>query len=149
MRLLLLRHVPIVLVLVLVVLIVGCSASPELGQVSGTVRAGGQPLANVLVTFIPEADGPAAGIRSMGTTDDQGRYQLKTERQAAGALVGRHKVIVEDLAIYQAPRAADGTVLTLPSIRFAAAYADPLRSALAHEVQPGEQTIDLDLGAAQ
>jgi len=57
----------------------------------------------------------------------------------------RHKVVVEDLAIYQAPRAADGTVLALLPVRFAAAYADPLRSPLAHEVQSGEQTIDLDL----
>jgi len=145
MRILLLRHVPIVLILVLVV---GCGSNPELGRVSGTVRSGGRPLANVLVTFIPAADGADAALRSMSTTDDQGRYQLKTERQVPGALVGRQKVIVEDLAIYQAPRAADGTVLTLPPVRFAAAYTDPLRSPLAHEVMPGEQTIDLDLEAA-
>jgi len=129
--------------------VLGCGETVELGQVTGTVRAGGQSLANVLVTFVPQADGHAAGIRSMGTTDEQGRYQLRTERQEAGALVGQHKVIVEDLSIYQALRSPDGTVLTMPPARFVPAYSDPLRSPLTREVKPGEQTIDLDLEAAR
>ncbi len=139
----------LVALVLLLVLVLGCGQRPELGQVTGTVRAAGKPLANVLVTFIPQADGDAAAIRSLGTTDEQGRYQLKTEQQDAGALVGQHKVTVEDLAVYQAPRADDGTVLAMPPARFAATYSDPLRSPLAREVKPGEQTIDLDLGAAR
>jgi hypothetical protein len=142
-------HGPTQLDPLVLVLVVGCSSKPELGQVTGTVRAGGQPLANVLVTFVPQADGPAAGTRSMGTTDEQGRYQLRTERQEAGALVGQHKVIVEDLAIYQAPRSPDGTVLSIPRPRFAPAYSDPLHSPLTREVKLGHQTIDLDLEAAR
>ncbi len=142
------RQAVLVMVLVMVLVLVfvfGCGTTTELGQVSGTVSAGGQPLANVLVTFIPQSDGEAATVRSMATTDEQGRYQLRTEQQTTGAVIGKHKVIVEDLAIYQAPRAPDGTVLSMPRARFAAHYSDPLRSPLAREVKPGEQTIDLDL----
>ena len=142
------RGLPPVLVLVLVlVLETGCSQNPQLGQVTGTVRAGGKPLAYVLVTFIPAADGKSAATRSMGTTDEHGHYRLQTEGQTAGAVVGQHKVIVEDLAVYRSPRAPDGTVLTMPPVRFAADYSDPLRSPLLREVKPGEQTIDLDLDA--
>ena len=102
----------------------------ELGQVRGVVRAGGQPLPNVLVTFIPVGQADGELIRSMGKTDEQGRYKLQAETQGAGAMIGKHLVIVEDLAIYSAPRDEDGTVTQLPRVRFPARFSDPLLSPL-------------------
>jgi hypothetical protein len=132
--------------LVCLVFVAGCGRRVEMGQVTGTVRAGGQPLANVLVTYIPATDGPTAPVRLMGTTDASGAYRLRTEQLEEGAAPGPYKVIIEDLAIYSAPRAADGTVLQLPPTRFDPQFADPLRSPLEIEVKSGVQTIDLEVG---
>jgi len=128
-----------------VVATTGCGASLEYGQVTGTVTANKQPLANVLVTFVPEGDRSQKLPRSMGTTDAAGRFQLQAENLQAGVVVGKHKVIVEDLAIYDAPRSEDGTLLEHPPVRFPANFSDLLRSPLSREVQPGEQTIELKL----
>jgi hypothetical protein len=138
-----------VFLLPLIALVAGCGPAIEFGQVSGTVRAGGLPLPGVLVTFIPEANGPAAAVRSMGVTDDNGQYRLKTESQRDGAVLGQHRVIIEDMAIYSAPRSADGTVLAHPPERFPPAYSDPLASPLVREVAAGSQTFDLDLETNQ
>lgn len=131
--------------MVLLPFTLGCGSRSELGQVEGTIRAGGQPLANVVVTFVPNFAGPGATLRSQAQSDDKGHYQLRTESQLAGAVVGKHKVTVEDLAILSAPRSPDGTVLKRPPVRFPAHYSDPLRSPLEREVLAGSQVIDLDL----
>lgn len=123
----------------------GCGSSIELGQVEGKVTAKGQPLANVLVTFIPEVNGEAGRVRSMGMTDAEGRYRLKTEKLLPGAVVGKHRVTVEDMAIYSAARSEDGTVLEHPPTRFAASFSDPLQTELVREVAAGSQTFDLQL----
>ena len=69
---------------------VGCGESgPPLGQVSGTVTMDGQPLANALVTFTPEAGGRG----STGKTDASGKYELAFV-DSKGALIGAHKVSV-------------------------------------------------------
>jgi hypothetical protein len=123
----------------------GCGQSLELGQVEGKVTAQGKPLANVLVTFIPELNGEAGRVRSLGMTDAEGRYRLQTEKQQPGAVVGKHRVTVEDMAIYSAARSEDGTVLEHPPTRFAASFSDPLKTELAREVAAGSQTVDLQL----
>lgn len=53
--------------------------------------------------------------------------------------------IVEDLAIYDAPRAADGTVTSQPPVRFPAIYGDPLRSPLQVTVNADNQPCSLEL----
>jgi hypothetical protein len=70
---------------------------------------------------------------------------LKAEDHRGGPFVGWHRVTVEDLAIYAAPRSPDGTVTRLPPVRVAPHFADPLRSPLRQEVRPGTQSIELDL----
>jgi hypothetical protein len=123
----------------------GCGGSIELGQVDGKVTAGGQPLANVLVTFIPDVNGETGRIRSMGMTDAEGYYRLQTEKQQPGAVVGKHRVTVEDMAIYAAPRSEDGTVLERPPKRFPSQCSDLLQTPLVREVVFGSQVIDLEL----
>jgi hypothetical protein len=121
----------------------GCGWRAELGQVEGTVRVkGGQPLAGVVVTFVPEAEGAP---RSLAQSGADGRYILKTEDGRHGAHVGKHRVTVEDLSILSAPRSPDGTVLKRPPQRFSTDYADPLRTPLQFDVKPEAQTIDLEL----
>src|SRR5262245_9570013 len=128
-----------------VLLLSGCRDGVQLGHVDGTVRAGGKPLPNVVVRFVPDQSSEVKLPQSVAQADEQGRYRLQTENQQAGAVVGRHRVTVEDLAILSAPRSPDGTVLQRPSVRFSANYSDPLRTPLTRDVKPGAQTLDLDL----
>jgi hypothetical protein len=145
---LLIRSSGVVLLIVTMGALNGCRSQPPRGEVTGTVRVNGQPLANVLVTFHPDPDHGAAGTRSAGVTNAQGRYSLHGEDQQNGAVAGRHRVVVEDLSIYSAPRGPEGMVLRKPPLRFPADYGDPLKTPLRKEVRPGPQTIDLDLSAA-
>ncbi len=124
----------------------GCSQPPPLGSVTGVVTIDGQPLKNVLVTFTPEASGDHAQVRSMGLSDDAGRFALRTETQRDGALAGEHRITVEDMAIYDAPRSEDGTILAMPPVRFPAVYADALHTPLHATVrQNASQTIAVEL----
>lgn len=124
---------------------VGCGSQLEYGQVEGLVRVGGKPVPNAVVTFVPDQAGDVILPQSAAQTDEQGRYRLQLVTQEPGAVVGKHRVTVEDLAMQAAPRSADGTVLKRPPVRFSPSYADPLRTPLTHEVHSGTQTINLDL----
>ena len=71
-------------------LIFGCSPArqPPLGRVSGTVSLDGETLANATVRFTPT--GP--GRTSEGTTDADGRYELRYLRDIPGANIDQHTV---------------------------------------------------------
>ena len=125
--------------------IVGCSSSPPLGQVEGTLLKGGQPLSDVVIVFIPRSDGEGGAVRSKAIPDAAGKFSLKTETGLPGAVVGEHVVILEDLSIYSAARTPDGTLIQKPVERFPAVYADPLRSPWVFKITPGPQTLDLVL----
>lgn len=71
----------------------GCGSGPAeelppLATVTGTVTLDGEPLAGANVMFTPQA----GGALSSGTTDDQGRYELRYGAAETGAAIGRHKV---------------------------------------------------------
>jgi hypothetical protein len=111
---------------------------PPLGQVTGKVTMGGQPLANATVRFAPKdpiyGEGQngkhlAASV-SMGMTDDAGRYTLLYVKDANGAYVGQHKVTIEaqDAAGRQRVRSDFNS-----------------RSTLLRDVKPGSQTMDFDV----
>jgi hypothetical protein len=74
----------------------GCRPSDRTAAVSGRVSLNQKPLAGVHVSFQPSAGGAASaigGIGSVGITDEQGRYQLRTiGSDLPGAVVGRHVV---------------------------------------------------------
>ncbi len=67
----------------------GCGDGSGLGTVTGQVTMDGQPLANVMVTFIPTGGGNA----STGVTDASGQYQL-VHPSGRGAEIGTHTVRV-------------------------------------------------------
>ena len=71
----------------------GCGggvAIPALGTVEGTITLDGSPLAGAVVEFVPD-DG---GRSSSAVTDKAGHYSLRYNAEAAGAVVGKHNVLV-------------------------------------------------------
>jgi hypothetical protein len=134
-------------VLLLAGLAAGCSGGPKFAEVTGTLKVGDRPLANVQVEFWPEVTGP----RSIGVTDKDGRFTLRSDDgKHAGAVVGPHKVVLVDLDAYaNVPVNLSREVenLDLKSKRFAEQYASPNSTPLKKEVAGGANAIDLDVPA--
>lgn len=130
----------------LTVPIAGCGAPAPLAQVEGTVRLDGQPLADVLVCYLPDPARGTTGPRSTGTTDEKGRYRLRCDDQRKGAVIGWHRVIVEDLACYRVPRdeASPASPAGVPS-RVPAAYRAAADTPIRKQVKPGKQVVALEL----
>ena len=84
------RRRPAVALAVLSVSFLGCSQQYSFGPVEGRVTRDGKPLVNFQVIFYP--DGPQAGPRSTGFTDEDGRYRLQTDTGGDGAVIGPHRV---------------------------------------------------------
>lgn len=134
-------------VLLTALLLVGtaCGERPETSAVSGQLLQDGKPLANILVTFIPERTGEEAPIRSMAMTDSEGKFQLRTETRIEGALLGSHRVILEDLEILHAPRSENGTVTEMPAARFHDRYKSIASSPLKADVAVGANQLKLEI----
>jgi len=60
-------------------------------EVTGTVLVDGKPLLGAFVTFTPEA--PDA-VRSVGSTNDEGRYRVIRPGGKIGAMTGKNRVSV-------------------------------------------------------
>lgn len=73
----------------------------RLVPVKGTVKVGGKPLAGIVVTFLPKE-----WVSSLGETDAEGRFELKTAGRP-GALPGEYKVALSYLV------STDGRILGL------------------------------------
>ena len=68
----------------------GCSLhDSDVGSVHGRVTLDGKPLAGAKVRFYP-----VSGRGSVGTTDDQGEFELLYIRNQNGAVVGKHRVTI-------------------------------------------------------
>lgn len=128
-------------------LLCGCGRQSLL-PVTAVVKLDGRPLSNVLVTFVPMSSDEATPFRSMGATDANGQAKLQAESGESGAVTGKHRVIIEDLAVLDAPRSEDGTVLAMPERRFPSLYSDLARSPLTAEIAAnGQQTIQIELNS--
>lgn len=111
--------------------IAGCGSSgPELGLVEGEVRLNGHPVSDVLVEFQPEADGSP----SLGTTDEDGRFQLRFTRDRWGAVLGRHTVKIN----HDVDRQEGSGKAVIP-----ARY--HVQSQLKRDVEPGTNVYEFDL----
>ena len=125
--------------------IVGCGG-PKLVEVKGTLKQNGKPLNGIQVEFWPVETGP----RSMGTTDDQGRFTLLVDDGLRkGAVVGPHKVVLRDVWILgdkflgRAGEDVDMTKGKKP--RLAEHYGDPHKTPLKKDVINGPNVIDLEV----
>lgn len=135
---------------------IGCGESgPSLGKVTGKVTLDGKPVANAIVSFVPE-DGRRA---SSATTNADGIYNLAYISQE-GAVIGKHKV-----SVTSTPEATTQTMEDIPSDD--PRYAEMMQSRqsdyntgkvkekipasynskteLVYEVKSGSNTIDLPL----
>ena len=121
--------------------LVGCGSPHEFGQVSGTVSLNGKPLDEVRVMYLPDPLAGNQGAHSESVSDGEGKYELVYSRdaQTKGALVGWHRVVIEDIA-------AENSRDRYRPIRIREAYSSSAQTPLKFEVVPGEQTFDLELG---
>ncbi len=82
--------------LLLSALVVGCGGPFQLAPVSGVVKLDGKPLEGAMVRFQPQrvGDDPVLGPASIGVTDSEGQFTLRTNTKESGAVVGPHVVSV-------------------------------------------------------
>jgi hypothetical protein len=128
---------------VVVLLAAGCGGAAEkFVPVEGTVRVRGRPVgANVRVQFLPDYAKGTRGPRSLGVTDAQGRFRLQTDDGREGAVVGHHRIVVEDL---ERKQARQGEPPPPNASRTPDALASAATSTTAREVKEDGQPIDLD-----
>ena len=128
----------------LLIAAVGCGDSgTQLAEVDGTVRMNGKPMAGLLVYFNPEVE--EKGLKSPGRssyaiTDDEGRYSLTyddPEKPRPGAVLGKHIVVISD------PRLEDRSIKA--KARIPMKYSRLIETPERKEVQPGKQTLDIEL----
>ena len=101
----------------------GCGSGLNTAPVSGQITKDGKPLADVSVTFTPQATGIEAPV-SNGRTDEDGRYTLAvTATGEVGAVQGQH--IVSIAFIGQEKTGADADVID-PN------WVDPIPKKLKH-----------------
>ncbi|MCI0681424.1 MAG: hypothetical protein L0Y71_04905 [Gemmataceae bacterium] len=125
------------MLLVAVLLCAGCSRTP-LGIVEGKVTVADKPLADVRVTFVPEPDPKRVTRNSSAVTDEDGHYRLVLDDNSGreGAMIGWHRVLVEDLAA-ENKREKPGPPRI--HLKHSETHATPFK----FEVKEGVQTINL------
>jgi hypothetical protein len=102
----------------LFVALIGCADSgPKIVKVTGTLKYKGQPVTNAYITFEPEF-----GRQSWAQTDGQGRFKINYDKHQDGAVVGKHKVWVQQRATTSAERDAEMQGKALPVSRDMAAF---------------------------
>jgi len=112
--------------------LVGCGAAVGGGKyapVEGTITLAGEPLVGATVTLRPEPMDPKQEDESLGTTDANGKFSIKTGKKD-GCPVGHYRVAVS--------KAVDGEE-TLPK------YVRPIDSGLTLDVEQGMEAPTFDL----
>ena len=72
----------------------GCGPNSDYPPISGKVTFDWAPLAKIRVVFnpVPVGNSAVAGPYSIGVTDEEGSFSLKTRDGESGAVGGAHKV---------------------------------------------------------
>lgn len=132
----------------MILVLVGCGVgdSYQVAELDGVVLIGGKPGNKIYVQFIPDVGGEASPPPSTAQTDDQGRFTLQLMEGRggsgrAGAVVGRHRVVLRDLQL-----AESATGAGVP-IRLSQDYTLPSTTPLTQEVKEGKQTIQINVPA--
>jgi hypothetical protein len=74
----------------------GCEKKPAIAPVQGTVKINGVVAGGIDVQFYPDHKKDTRGPRSSGVTDENGAFTLKTDTGEEGAVVGFHRVVLDD-----------------------------------------------------
>jgi len=93
------------------------------------------------VEFLPDPGQGTKGPRSTGVTDEAGHYRLRCDDQREGAVIGWHRVVLEDAMLDRPEQGAS----VKNTARVAQRYTTAARTPLRREVKPGRQVIDLEL----
>lgn len=140
----------------------GCGPGrAPVAPVEGVVTLSGKPLPKLRVQFMPDANKGTHGPTSTGITDDKGRFKLTCADGRVGAVVGWHKVVINDMQVRLpiAPRHgtgeedksktgnADDRVQrpTYQPPRVPDPYTTSGRTPLSQEVKPGNQEVTIEL----
>lgn len=86
------------------IVLAGCSQDTDgfsYQPASGSVLLDGTPLPNAEVTFVPVGSGLKVGRASVGTTDDEGHFELTSIDGIEGAVVGQHAVAITTGQVHQ------------------------------------------------
>jgi hypothetical protein len=113
--------------------------------VTGTVRLDGKPLTGAGIMFLPR--GETRGTGAFGTTDDAGKYTLKTDYGGPGAPEGEFAVTISKVVnrdgtpyVFNPDVAEAGQRETLPGH-----YNDSMKTILSAQVAKESNTIDFEL----
>src|SRR5262245_36065495 len=103
-----------------------CTAKPQFADVSGVVKLDGKPMPDARVEFLPDPGKGTHGPRASGTTDAEGRFHLVRDDDREGAVVGFHRVLVQDARTFPPPRNrwSGGKLPVMPSSRISDRYAN-------------------------
>jgi hypothetical protein len=126
----------------------GCGPTPAvLAEVSGVVKLDGKPAADMNVVFLPDPEKGTHGPRSTATTDSDGHFSLICDDDRSGAVVGSHRVLIDDARA--APNTAEarrtGKTVVLQRSRIPERYSLAARTPLRQEVPAQPQTITLEV----
>lgn len=124
----------------------GCGGGPKYVDVEGTVTLNGKPFDDAQVQFLPDPVHGAKGLRSTGRTDANGQFKLKTDKGDSGAVVGNHRVLVQDLKQWEGinPGREDMNKPLKPS-RLPNKYINASETPLKVEVKAGGGPVKLEL----
>lgn len=122
------------------ILVGGCGGTSQEAEVSGTVMLDGKPIGPGVVVFSPiEGKSPATGSIQV-----DGSYAMKTSREM-GLAAGKYRasVSVREMPAHVNPgeRVPPGKLL-IPE-----KYEISTTSGLEYDVNPGSNTIDIDLSS--
>ena len=139
---------PCVLLFALVFLTgTACNSNPQFVEVSGVVKLNGKPMPEALVEFLPDPAQGTHGPRASGTTDGEGRFRLARDDEQDGAVVGFHRVLIQDARTFPPARNrwSGGKLPVMPPSRISARYANASDTPLRQEVKTGQPTIILEI----
>ncbi|HEX5270269.1 MAG TPA: hypothetical protein VFW33_07280 [Gemmataceae bacterium] len=113
--------------------------------VEGTLTLDGAPVPDALVQFVPDLPDGTTAPSSGGTTDAKGFFRLtRSDNQKAGALVGRHKVVVfPGRAAADRDNSAGATPSPVPAV-----YMNASKTPLTVEVTRDKQTYNVTMSRA-
>lgn len=89
------------------VILTGCGGKPPLVAYQGDIQLEGKPLRNAMITFHPlDAKGSVdpKAMTPMATSDEAGKFVMRTPNEGDGVTPGTYKVTVSALS---APSASD------------------------------------------
>jgi len=121
-----------------IIMLVGCNRSSQESLVSGSVTLDGSRIGPGMVVFAPIEGGKPA----TGSIESNGSFTLNTSREP-GLAAGRYKVAV---SIRELPKNVKRSDQIPPGkLLIPERYEQSTTSGLEYEVEPGRNTIDIDL----